>query len=140
MPRTSISFFIMNFILLFVAISFILIIFDLHRLAFVFELGILLIFILLLIFAMFTIYHNKPWGWTILGATLILLVVNTFFILLLTRTFGTAHITINLFSFVGLIISMLNLRGSGRESDESRLGEYEKVKDYYPYIDKMEPK
>ena len=87
MEKPSLSFFAMNFILLFVLISFTLIVFDLHRLAFVFELGVLLIFIFLFAFSLFAIYHNKKWGWTILGATLTLLLIDAFFIFLLTRTF-----------------------------------------------------
>ena len=140
MEKPSISFFVTGFILLFALISFILVVFDLHRLAFVFELMLLLIFIFLLAFAMFVVYHNKKWGWTILGATLIILLLNLFFVFLLTRTFETIHITTMLFSVAGLVVALLNLRGTAKEPDESYSDmQHEKSKDYYPYIDKMEP-
>ena len=140
MEKPSISFFVMSFILLFMLISFILIVFDLHRFAFVFELMLLLIFIFFIAFAMFVIYHNKKWGWTILGATLILLLLNTFFIFLLTRTFETAHITTISFSAAGLLVAVLNLRGTTKKLDKHEVEEqHEKSKDYYPFIDKMEP-
>jgi hypothetical protein len=138
MDKPSLSFFVMNFILLFAVISFILIVFDLHRFAFVFELMLLLVFISLFAFAMFIIYHNKKWGWTLLGAALILLLVNTFFIFLLTRRFETTHLTTVLFSLAGLVITFINLKSVPKEP-ESLVEEFEKTKDYYPYIDKMEP-
>ncbi len=135
MEKPSISFFAMNFILLFTLIGFILIVFGLHRFAFVFELMTLLIFIFLLAFSMFVIHHNKKWGWTILGSTLILLLVNTFFIIFLTRAFDTTHITVIFFSVFGLVVTLFNLRETSQES----ISEIEdKAKDYYPYIDKME--
>jgi hypothetical protein len=125
----------MNFILLFVAISFILIVFELHRFAFVFELMALLVFIFLLAFSMFIIHHNRKWGWTILGATLILLLVNTFFIILLSGAFETMHLTAVFFSIIGLVVVLVNLRGAKPEEVEEG---YDKA-DYYHYIDKMEP-
>ena len=139
MGKPSISFFIMIFIILFVVIGFKLIVFDLHRFAFVIELMVLLVFIFLLTFSMHAVYNNKAWGWTLAGVTLILLLINTFFILLLKRTFETPHITTIFFSVVGLVIVLLNLK-RGREPDESKIGGHGKVTDYYPYIDKMEPK
>lgn len=140
MEKPNLSFFAMNFILLFAVVSFILIVFDLHRLAFVFELGVLLIFIFLFAFSLFGIYHNKKWGWTILGATLILLLIDAFFIFLLTRTFETAYLTVIFFSVIGLLITLLNLKGTAQEYDASETEkQVGKEKDYYPFIDKMEP-
>ena len=138
MDKPSINFFMINFILLFSIISFTLIVFELHRFAFVFELMLLLVFISLFAFAMFIIYHNKKWGWTLLGVTLILLLVNTFFIFLLSRRFETAHLTTVLFSLAGLAITFVNLRGTTKEP-EILVEESDKAKEYYPYIDKMEP-
>lgn len=137
MEKSSASFLAMNFILLFSVIAFILIVFDLRGIPFVLELGILLIFMLLLAFSMFIIYHNKKWGWTVLGATLVLLLLDLFFIFVFTGAFGTAHTVASFLSVAGLIIALLNMRespqeyGGGEESD--------KAKEYYPYIDKMEP-
>jgi|SRR3989338_3341550 len=138
MERPSIGFFIMGIILLFAVISFILIVFDLHRFAFVLELMLLLFFIFLFAFAMFIVAYNKKWGWTILGATLILLMLNTFFIFLLTKEFDTAHTTIIVFSVAGIAVALFNLRGA-RESRENGMDEQYQARDYYPYIDKMEP-
>lgn len=138
MEKNLISFFAINFILLFAVISFILIVFDLHRFAFVFELMLLLIFIFLFTFSMFVISRNKKWGWTVLGATLILMLVNVFFIILLKRTFETTHLTTIVFSTLGLLVALVNLKEPRYEETEAK-EEYEKTQEYYPYIDKMEP-
>lgn len=137
MERPNISFLAMIFILLFAIIGFILVVFELHRFMFVFELMLLLAFISILTFAMFAAYHSRKWGWTIIVASLMLLLVNLFFIFLMTGVFETHHITILFFSVIGIILALLNLGHSRnyRISGE----EYEKTKDYYPYIDKMEP-
>ena len=137
MERLNISFLAMVFILLFAVIGFILVVFDLHRFAFVFELMLMLVFIFILAFAMFALYHSRKWGWTVLAAALILLLANLFFIFLLTGMFETPHLTTLFFSVAGIIVALLNLgpyrnyRISGEE--------HEKTNDYYPYIDKMEP-
>ena len=73
--KLSISFFTINFILLFAMISFILIVFDLHRFAFVLELGMLLVLLFFMGFAVFAVYRNKKWGWTLAGAGLALLLL-----------------------------------------------------------------
>lgn len=134
--KLSISFFAINFISLFAVISFILIVFDLHRFAFVLELGILLVLLFFLAFAVFAVYHDKKWGWTLTGAVLLLLLLNTFFIYFLTKTFDTAYMTAALFSIAGLALALFSLRGSGLEAIRV---EGEKLQNYYPYIDKMEP-
>ena len=138
MEKQNMSFLAMNFILLFAVIGFILVVFKLSRFAFVFELMLLLVFIFILSFAMFSVYHNKKWGWTILGATLTLLLLDAFFIALLTGAFETSHIATIAFSVIGLLVVLLNLR-SAKESDEPVIEDrYEKTEDYYP-IDKKEP-
>ena len=139
MERPPTSFFAMIFAMLFVVIGFILIVFGIHRFAFVFELGILLMLIFLIAFALLVIYHNKKWGWTILSAVLILLLVDVFFIYLLTGIFDTAYLTTVVFSVIGLGISLISLREPKQKQGGSEIGEYEKAKDYYPFIDKMEP-
>lgn len=137
MGRFSTSFFAMNFILLFAAISLVFAVFDLHRLAFVFELAVLLATIFFFVFAMFSVYHGRRWGWTLLAAILALLMLNTLFIYLLTKTFDTPHMTIVIFSAAGLAISLVNLKAGAKP--EIQMQDNEKAKDYYPYIDKMEP-
>lgn len=140
MEKSSASFLAMNFILLFSVIAFILIVFELQGISFVFELGILLIFMFLLVFSIFVVYNNKKWGWTVLGATLVLLLLNIFFIFVFTGTFETAHTVATFLSIVGLIIALLNMRETTQGYYGSEIGESDKVKEYYPYIDKMEPK
>src|SRR3989338_4483235 len=103
--KLSISFFAINFILLFAVISFILIVFDLHRFAFVLELGMLLVLLFFLAFAIFAVYHDKKWGWTLTGAVLVFLLLNIFFIYFLTKTFDTAYMTAALFSIAGLALA-----------------------------------
>ena len=94
----------------------------------------------MLTFAMFVIYHNKKWGWTLLGATLIILLLNTLFISLLSRTFETSHITTIFFSVVGLVLTLLNLKKPMQEPSDTKIEEQlDKAKNYYPFIDKMEP-
>ena len=137
MGRFSTGFFAMNFILLFAAISFVFVVFDLHRLAFVFELAVLLATIFFFVFAMFSVYLGSQWGWTLLAAILAFLMLNTLFIYMLTKTFDTPHTTIIIFSAAGLVIAFLNLRIGGQP--EIQMQENEKARDYYPYIDKMEP-
>ncbi|MEK6983542.1 MAG: hypothetical protein AABX33_03130 [Nanoarchaeota archaeon] len=138
MERQGISFFAMNCILLFLVISFILIVFDLHRFAFVIELGILLILISFMAFGMFLAYHDKKFGWTMLGASIILLLINTFFIFLITDIFETPHMTIIFFSVIGLLVVLLNLRHGIEESYHAQSEEDYKPNGYYQYIDKME--
>jgi len=137
MGKLSVSFFAMNIILLFAAISFVFVVFGLHRFAFVFELAVLLITIFFFAFAMFAVYSNKKWGWTLLGTILILLLLNTIFIYMLTGAFDTPHMTILLFSAAGLVIALINLKIDAES--EIQIEENEKTRDYYPYIDKMEP-
>lgn len=141
MEKPGLSFLAMNFILLFTIIGFILLAFDLHTFAFVLELGVLVIFIFILAFAMFVVYHSMAWGWTILGATLILMLLNTLFISLLTNTLETAHMTVVFFSMLGLIIVFFKLRETTRQDYEGKgTGEKaEKTGSYYSGIDKMEP-
>lgn len=138
MKEPKLGFFIINLILLFVVIGFILIVFDLNRVAFVIELALLLIAMLLLGFAIVAIYHNKRGGWTAIAAVLFVLLLDIAFILLLTGTFETWHLATGFFTVIGLIVALINLRESSEEPDEE-VEEYNKEKNYYPYIDKMEP-
>ena len=130
-----VSFFAMLFILLIVALGFILVVFDLRGLIFVFELGLLLSFMFILTFAMFFVFHNKSTSWAIVGAVLILLLFNVFIISLLTRTFGFAYMTTSLFAVIGLIIALVNLILIPRNEVEAVADE--KVY-YYPYMPKVE--
>lgn len=139
MEKPSIMFFAMCFILLFAAIGLILAVFDLHGLAFVFELVLLLVFISILAFAMLMVYHGKKFGWTVLGAALAALLADTFFIVLLTGLFEAAHATSIFFSVIGLAVALLNFRETAQKSEGDEGEGYEKAKEYYPYIDKMEP-
>ena len=137
MEKSNASFFVMNAVLLLVGISFILVVFELTRFAFLFQLGLLLIFIFFLGLAMHAAYNNKKWGWTLVAVTLILLLVDTI-VLSVFGAFGTAHIVAIIFSIVGLVIAFLNL---GRGEEEATLEtEEDKTKAYYPNIDKVEPK
>ena len=130
------SFLAMDLILLFAIVSLIIIVFDLSGLLFVFELTLLLIFILLSAFAMLAIHKNEKRGWTTLGATLVLFILDVFFIILLTGLFGTAQTIAIVFSFIGLLIVFINLR-IAREN-ESEVEDDEHVKEYYPYAEKPE--
>lgn len=137
MEKPGISFFAISFVLLFAVIGLIFAVFELHRLVFVLELMILLAFIFLFAAALFAVYRNKKFGWTMIGAALILLLLDALFIYLITKTFETAHMTIVFFSVIGLLVALLNLMAD-KKPHGSPAG-YEKAKEYYQYIDKMQP-
>ena len=139
MEKPSISFFAMNLVLLFAVIGSIVVVFELNRLAFVFELAILLVLIFLLAFSMFAVYISKKLGWTMIAAILMLLLLDLFLIYLLTAKFETAHATAAVFSLIGIFLAFMNLIGNKGESGSSRIAEHDKATSYYPYIDKMEP-
>ena len=138
MERPSISFFAMNFILLFVVVGFILVVFDLSRLMFVFELVLLLSFMFFLAFAVFIIYQNKSGGWGIIAVVLILLLIDSFIVFLLTNRLGIAFIATIFFSVIGLVVALVNFVKDGKKHKEEISDD--KSKYYYPFIDKMEPK
>ncbi len=140
MEKIKVSYFAMIIVLLFAIISLILIVFDLHGLAFVLELMLLLVFMFFLAFSMFFIYHGKQWGWTLLGAILVLLLINILFISVLKRTFDTEHLTAIFFSIIGILISLFNLKGAKQVTEDSPKGYYEKLSDYHLIIDKLEIK
>ena len=144
MEKPSISFFAMNFILLFVIVSFIFIVFDLHKFEFVLELVVLLVFIFFLAFAMFAVYNEGKWGCTMIGAALIILLLNTLFISMILGVFETAHVTIATFSVIGLFIALINLRSTVQKYHENDIEieeyQYANSGSYYPYIDKIELK
>ena len=132
------SFFAMNLVLLFAIVSFIIIVFELAGFVFVFELMLLLVSIFLIAFAMFIIYRDERHGWTILGATLILVLLDTFFIILFSGKFGTPHITTIFFSVIGLLVILLNIRSN--KDDKIGTEDYQAPKEYYPYDGKAEQK
>lgn len=138
MEKPGISFFAMNLVLLFAIAGFIIIVFGLAGFVFVFELMLLLVSIFLIAFAMFTIYRSERRGWTVLGATLILVLLDTFFIILFSGKFGTPHITTIFFSVIGLLVILLNLKS--HKDDKIDAEDYEAPKDYYQYAGKAEPK
>ncbi|MAG91048.1 hypothetical protein CMO83_00055 [Candidatus Woesearchaeota archaeon] len=136
---STISFFVMLFVLLFVFIGFIFVVFDLSGFSFIFELGLLLSFMFLLAFGMFFVFHEKRASWGIVGALLIVLLFNVSVIFLLTNNFNLAHITTVLFTVVGLIVVLLNLLADRPKPAESvEVKQYDKSKYYYPFVDRVE--
>jgi len=135
MEKPPLSFFAMSFILIFALISFIFIVFGLRRIAFVLGLAMLLLLSTFLSFGMLAVYNSKKWGWTLVGAALMALMLNVFLAYALTSDFGTEHLTALLFSATGAILCLFNLRVSFKKSHEAGM----KEKEYYPFIDKMEP-
>jgi len=138
MRKSAISFLLMDIVLFIVVLGFIFIVFDLHSYTFIIELAVLLIFIFFLALGMFAVYNNKSYGWTVNGTILLLLLINVLFIVMLKPSFKTAHFVTILFSIIGLVIVLLNLRPSPKVAT-SKI-EDEKAEAYYPYIDKLEPK
>ena len=138
MEKPAISFFAMIFILLFAVIGFIIMVFDLNGLMFAFELGILLVFMFFLTFAMLVVRQNKSYGWQIIAGILILSLLDAFVILLFSNRLSLAFITTIFFSAIGLVAAFVNIAISGGEHKGEISGD--KSKYYYPYIDKLEPK
>ena len=140
MEKPGISFFAMDAILLFAVIGFIFTVFDLHGLAFIFELGLLLVFMFFLAFAMFFVYHNKSGSWGIISAVLVLMLFDVFVIFLLTRKFGIAYISTLVFAIAGLVVALLNIISAPKKETEEAEIQYDKAKYYYPSTDKIEAK
>ncbi len=144
MDRGKISFLFINFILLFVLIFFIFTVFDLKGLAFVFELGILFIMIFLVVFSIFVIYQNRRFGWVLLGFVLLLIILNTFFILLLKGKFEAAQLTTLAFSFIGLLMVLFNIIEKAKEQinieTNIETGAHEEIKEVQEKETKLEKK
>ncbi len=135
MGKQSLSFSAMNLVLLFVIIGLILAVFDLENIAFVFELSVLVMFMLLLVFGMFAVYNDRQWGWNVIGAVLAFILVDMFFIYSATKSFGAAHLVAVLFSIIGLIMVLLNLQGMG---EERIIETPDKNEGYTPVISNLE--
>ena len=138
MEKPAISFFAMIFILLFAVIGFIIMVFDLNGLMFAFELGILLVFMFFLAFAMLVVRQNKSYGWQIIAGILILSLLDAFVILLFSNRLSLAFITTIFFSAIGLVAAFVNIAISGWEY--KREISDDKSKYYVPFTGKMEPK
>ena len=138
MERPSISFFLMDIVLLFVVIGFIFVVFDLRGLSFIFELGVLLSFMFFLTFAMFFVYHQRKGSWGIIGAVLVLLLFDVFIIFLLTRRMGISYVMTVIFAILGLVLVLYNVLISREDTKEGEVVS-EKLTYYYPYITKEEP-
>ena len=142
MEKAGFNFIAMNAVLLFAVISFILIVFGLHGIAFVLELMALLIFMFLFPFSMFFAYKGNQFGWTISGAVLMVLLIDVIFISFAANSFATENITAILFSAIGIVIALYSFKTGPKEEIVEDDGEnyYGKGRNYYPYIDKMEVK
>ncbi|MBI2558920.1 hypothetical protein HYW20_06375 [Candidatus Woesearchaeota archaeon] len=134
MGKPSVSFFAMDFVLLFAVMGFIFAVFDLSGLMFVSELFLLLAFIFLLAFGMYMAYNNKKSGWALLSLTLLFLLLDASFILLTAGKFGAALLATILFSIAGFVISLLNMIS---HPDEVRIEKFEDEKGYYALADSI---
>lgn len=139
MGKSRLSFLVMDIVLLFAAIGYIFVVFELSGPIFIVHLALIIIFLLFLVVGMTAVHGNKTWGWSLIGAVLILLLLDILFVSFLTRKFNTEHIVAIIFSFVGLVIAALNIRISGKSESEIK-DDYLKVDKYYPNIEKTEPK
>jgi len=135
MEKQNISFFVMCIALLFVGISFIFAVFELSGYAFAFELGILLIFIFFIAFAMVAAYHDKSWGWAVTGVILILILLDSILVSFLAKRFENTHLIAILFSIIGFVTAIINIRTSNKDDDSSN----SKAEEYYPQAEKIEP-
>ena len=107
--KPSVSYFILNILLLFSGIAFIFVVFGLYGLGFVLEFMALLIFLFSASFGMLSAYQNKTWGWMIVAATLVVLLLDTLLVVLLQGSFKTPHIVVIIASVIGIIISVFNV-------------------------------
>ena len=142
MERSRINFIVMDFILLFVAVGFIFAVFDLSGPTFVFQLVVMLLFLLLMVISMAGIYHGSSRGWAALGAILILTIVDIFFIFLILNSFRTSHLITIFFSILGLIVVLLSFQKEREEiyEDEGYYDRQEKESSYYPKTEKDKEK
>ncbi len=138
MPKPSMSFFAMDFVLLFAVISFIITIFDLSGFMFVTQIFLLLAFIFLLVFGMYMVYNNKRSGWALLSLTLLFLLLDASFILLMAGKSGAALLSAILFSTAGFVMALLNMV-MGAQPYEGKTEEHENGKEYYPSADETKP-
>jgi len=135
MGNQSMSFIAMDIILFFAIIGFISIVFDLSGMLFMLELGALLVFAFFLAFAMFSVYKNDYSGWGVIGAVLIILMLNSFFVSIAALEFGIGNIMAIFFSAMGIAVVLANVLGS-RDDIEPEIGRVEQ--DYYMPINKVE--
>ena len=136
--RGGLGFLLMNAILFFVGIGFILVVFELNSISFVLEFVALLVLIFLLAFGMFLAYNERKFGWTIITITLFALLLDAALVTVFSRSFGIKHIITIFFSLAGIAVALLNLRiGEEAYYEEP---DFSKPEHYYSYLDKMEPK
>ena len=128
MEKQGISFVAMNIVLFFVLIGFIFIVFGLSGFVFAFEFGVLIVLAFLLLFSMSLIYKNEVSGWIIIGALLIVLLLNIFFVSIVSVTFSSANIITIFFSIIGLAVVLANVLGD-RKHTESEIAHVEQ--NYY---------
>ena len=134
--KRPVSFFAMLFILLFAVIGFIFIVFELDGAAFVFELGLLLAFMLFLAFGMFLAYSGKSAGWGVTAAVLALLLLDVSSIFLITENFGLKYIMTAIFALAGFAVALTAiLTAPAKEPDLESY--YEKKQYYYPLNEKI---
>lgn len=138
MERPSISFFVMLFVLLIAVIGFIFVVFDLRSIFFVFQLAILLSFMFFLAFGMFLAYSDKSASWGIIAAVLVLMIFDTFIIMLYTRRFSASYAFTFLFALVGLVIALVKVVSERKPRELKSTGTYDKPQYYYPYSEKSE--
>ncbi len=130
MAKPGLSFFAMDFVLLFAVAGFIFAVFDLSGFMFASELLLLPAFIFLLAFGMIMAYQNKKSGWALLSLTLLFLLLDASFILLMTGKSGAALLATIAFSTAGFAIALLNIV-TGSKHYEGKIEEHETGKEYY---------
>ncbi|MBI2656053.1 hypothetical protein HYX06_06540 [Candidatus Woesearchaeota archaeon] len=132
--RSPVSYFAMLFILLFAAIGFIFIVFELDGIAFAFELVLLLVFMFFLAAGMFLDYSGKSAGFGIIAIALALLLLDVSAVFLITGSFGLKYITTIIFSLAGFVLSLITILTYPTEpTDEIH---YDKKQYYYSLSEK----
>jgi hypothetical protein len=131
MERPGISFFAMLFILLIAVIGFIFAVFDLRSIFFVFQLAILLSFMFFLAFGMFLALSHKKSSWGIISAVLVLMIFDTFIIMLYTRRFSVSYAITFVFALVGLAVALVKIMNDRTNAKEPEAANHYKKLQYY---------
>jgi Ca2+/Na+ antiporter len=131
MERPSLSFFAMLFILLFAVIGFIFAVFDLRSIFFVFQLAILLSFMFFLAFGMFLALSRKKSSWGIISAVLVLMIFDTFVIMMYTKRFSVSYAITSIFALAGLAVALVKVMNDRRNAKEPETPDHYKKSQYY---------
>lgn len=111
MEKRIASLLLVNLLLTFSMVGFVLVVFDLIGIAFTLELLALIGFICAFSFGMYSAYHGKRFGWVLITTALLGLVMDVLFVSAFSATLGMIHAFTLFFSAAALIVALAGLKG-----------------------------